>query len=379
MAIKLPLEDTIVQFMTNIIENKKTTHEKAKANITTAQETQKKYYKKRKTANGKKEIKFKIGQKVLLFNARKTTRKGDKLGKTWTGPYEITEIVGTKHVFLDGKKIKKSIAHLKPWNFPEDDSQKMPSNAEQGNEEYCQGEEGNGEQETPRRTSQKREHSDDLDSRGGKRKKSSDETGDDKSNWNKESAATNSPLKEDREDDGHSDSSEFESKESPFPEKVETDFFEEPVLSSDGEEDWPRTGSWKATINELSKERETEEAQDSEIENESDYEEAKPKDKEENEKGEEAKAEPRQDIPDDQPTDQPDPPNNQTEFDTEAEVLNETGESTFVTIAASINIPDDDESVLLEPTDHLEQITFSTKQGKFSSVMVINHLTLIYC
>ena len=92
---------------------------------------------------------------MLLFNTRKTTRKGDKLAKALTGPYEITEIVGTKHVFLDGKEIKRSIAHLKPWNFAEDYSQKMPSNDEQRNDEYYEGVEGNGGQETPMRKAQR--------------------------------------------------------------------------------------------------------------------------------------------------------------------------------------------------------------------------------
>ena len=338
MAIKLPVEDTIVQFMTNIIENKKTTYEKAKTNIKTAQESQKKYYKKRKTANGKKEIKFKIGQKVLLFNARKTTRKGDKLGKAWTGPYEITEIVGTKHIFLDGKKIKKSIAHLKPWNFAEDNSQKMSSNDEQGNDEYEEGD-VNGGQDTPVRKSSKREHSHDLESRGGKRKRPSD-VNRDGSPSNNVSGAKNLPFNENRQYDGQSETSKLHSEGDPSTEKVDLDFFEEPMLSSDGEEEWPRTRSWKATVNELFKERESAEAEDSDIE------EMKPKCKEENEEGEGEKAEPQVDSPNDTASDAPKHAN-QTDFNVEAEVLSETGESTFVTTAAtaSIHIPDDDTRV----------------------------------
>ena len=72
----------------------------------------------------------------------------------------------------------------------------------------------------------------------------------------------------------------------PFQGKVDLDFFEEPTISSDGEEEWPRTRSWKATVTELSKERESAEAEDS------DTEKMKPKSKEENEDGEGEKAEP---------------------------------------------------------------------------------------
>ena len=66
MGIKLPLEDTIVKFMSKILENRKITEEKAKENIKKAQDSQKKYYKQRKTANGKSEIK--LGQNVLLYS-----------------------------------------------------------------------------------------------------------------------------------------------------------------------------------------------------------------------------------------------------------------------------------------------------------------------
>eukprot|EP00795_Rhopilema_esculentum_P003533 gene3533-2017_t len=80
----------------------------------------KKVLQKKRLPGGKKAITFSVGEKVLLFTARQTTRKGDKLAKKWTGPYTISEIVGSKHVFLDGKKVKKNIKHLKPWIFEEE-------------------------------------------------------------------------------------------------------------------------------------------------------------------------------------------------------------------------------------------------------------------
>ena len=71
-------------------------HKKSKKRIT-----------EKRLPNGKKTIIFSVGEKVLLFTARQTTCKGDKLAKKWKGPYTISEIVGSKHVFLDGKKVKK--------------------------------------------------------------------------------------------------------------------------------------------------------------------------------------------------------------------------------------------------------------------------------
>eukprot|EP00794_Sanderia_malayensis_P014528 gene14528-biopygen11632 len=120
VAIQLPAEETIVKFLTESIVQKTKNEEQAVTNIKKAQESQKKYYRQRKLSKSKEAISFRKGQKVLLYNARKATRKGDKLGKTWTGPYEITDIVGRKHVYLDDKKTKRNISHLKPWIFPEE-------------------------------------------------------------------------------------------------------------------------------------------------------------------------------------------------------------------------------------------------------------------
>ncbi len=58
----------------------------AKANIEVAQNKQKRIYDAKHVLPS-----FKIGDKVLLRNLRKTTRKGGKLDPNWTGPYEIAE------------------------------------------------------------------------------------------------------------------------------------------------------------------------------------------------------------------------------------------------------------------------------------------------
>jgi hypothetical protein len=39
-----------------------------------------------------KSDKIKKGDKVLLFNARKSSRKGSKMEKSWKGPYEVHDI-----------------------------------------------------------------------------------------------------------------------------------------------------------------------------------------------------------------------------------------------------------------------------------------------
>ena len=120
----LPVENSIVKFMNNLLEEKKISAEKAEANIKTAQEKQKKYYKKRKLVPGKMPVKFAVGQKVLLYNARKRTRQGDPLSKSWSGPHVIREVIGNKHVRLDNNKVKRNVNHLKPWIFPDSDEEK---------------------------------------------------------------------------------------------------------------------------------------------------------------------------------------------------------------------------------------------------------------
>eukprot|EP00795_Rhopilema_esculentum_P011108 gene11108-19978_t len=119
MKIRLPIEEMVSDFVKKLIEKQAETSAKAEENTKGPQEKQNKNHRALKLAAGKQEIKFSFGQKALLFNARKSMRKGDKLAQNWSGPYTITEMVGKKHAYLDGKKIKRNIKHLKPWYFYE--------------------------------------------------------------------------------------------------------------------------------------------------------------------------------------------------------------------------------------------------------------------
>ena len=61
-----------------------------KENVKEAQKRQKKLY----DARHKQES-FVVGQKVLLRNMKKLSKKGDKMAPNWTGPYEIAKCVGS--------------------------------------------------------------------------------------------------------------------------------------------------------------------------------------------------------------------------------------------------------------------------------------------
>ena len=61
-----------------------------KANVKQAQQRQKKTYDARHNPGS-----FVMGQKVLLRNMKKLSKKGDKMAPNWTGPYEVSECIGT--------------------------------------------------------------------------------------------------------------------------------------------------------------------------------------------------------------------------------------------------------------------------------------------
>lgn len=90
-----------------------------KNNVTESQEKQKKQYAKKRKVDSKSD-KIKKGDKVLLFNARKSSRKGSKMEKSWKGPYEVHDI-SDKGVAtltqLDGILLntKCNIKHLKKY------------------------------------------------------------------------------------------------------------------------------------------------------------------------------------------------------------------------------------------------------------------------
>ena len=61
----------------------------AKENIGSSQEKQKKYHNKR----NKRKQNFKIGNKVLYYNAAKEKQWSGKLEEKWKGPYYIYEVI----------------------------------------------------------------------------------------------------------------------------------------------------------------------------------------------------------------------------------------------------------------------------------------------
>ena len=61
-----------------------------KSNVKAAQEKQKKHYDRRH-----QEGLFEVGQKVLVSNMKKLSKKGDKMAPNWFGPYEVAECIGT--------------------------------------------------------------------------------------------------------------------------------------------------------------------------------------------------------------------------------------------------------------------------------------------
>lgn len=72
-----------------LMELRKELDVKVKVNVKEAQKRQKKHYDLRH-----QEGSFSVGQKVLVRNMKKLSKKGDKMAPNWTGPYEIATCVG---------------------------------------------------------------------------------------------------------------------------------------------------------------------------------------------------------------------------------------------------------------------------------------------
>ncbi|KAG6925003.1 hypothetical protein G0U57_015707 [Chelydra serpentina] len=79
------------------------------SNISNAQEKQQIQYAKNKT-HKPGEITFKVGDTVMLLNARRKTRKGGQLEPTYVGPYKIAAVEGKR--FKLEKKLGKGLATL---------------------------------------------------------------------------------------------------------------------------------------------------------------------------------------------------------------------------------------------------------------------------
>ena len=83
-------------------------HQRAHENIQAEQERQRKRYdeKRQKTP-------FKEGDRVLLQNTRKRSRKGEELDPHFSGPYVISRITNVNTAYLDGAKRAVSVSRLK--------------------------------------------------------------------------------------------------------------------------------------------------------------------------------------------------------------------------------------------------------------------------
>lgn len=86
-------------------------------NIMRAQELQKNNYAKRHLSS---DSNFKIGDKVLLKNLRRSDRKGGWALQPWLGPYQILKIINNKLCILkNGDKILKTkqlLSNMKKYN-----------------------------------------------------------------------------------------------------------------------------------------------------------------------------------------------------------------------------------------------------------------------
>ncbi len=88
-----------------------------KSNVQAAQKKQKQHYDRRHQGDS-----FKVGQKVLVKNMKKLSKKGDKMVSNWFGPYEVAECIGTNTYFLKKKhsqdclKMAYSSTRLKIFN-----------------------------------------------------------------------------------------------------------------------------------------------------------------------------------------------------------------------------------------------------------------------
>lgn len=85
--------------------------ENAKESISKEQKKQKIYYDKRHGSNHS----LQPGQKVLLKNAKRINRKGDKMAHRWIGPYTISTCVGKGVFKLVERRGVVNIKSIKPY------------------------------------------------------------------------------------------------------------------------------------------------------------------------------------------------------------------------------------------------------------------------
>ena len=110
-------EDKLEDHVKKMIELRIQLDVHVKSNVKVAQERQKKHYDRRHQGGS-----YEVGQKVLVKNMKKLSKKGDKMAPNWFGPYEVAECVGTNTYHLKKKrgngclKVAYSSTRLKLFN-----------------------------------------------------------------------------------------------------------------------------------------------------------------------------------------------------------------------------------------------------------------------
>ena len=85
----------------------------AQENFKAAQDKQKKYYDQKHAPPA-----YTVDDFVLLNNARRQQRKGDKLAPRWTGPHEIVEVRDSGVIRLKDIKALANMTRIKPYRQP---------------------------------------------------------------------------------------------------------------------------------------------------------------------------------------------------------------------------------------------------------------------
>ena len=108
--------------------------EEAKSNILAAQAKQKQLYDEKHS----KPDCFQVGQQVLKKDFTRRKRKGGKLDHRFLGPFVIKQQL-SRGVYLlnqDGKEVKATGAHLKPYVQPVEDSVSLGNEKDQASEDH---------------------------------------------------------------------------------------------------------------------------------------------------------------------------------------------------------------------------------------------------
>ena len=115
-------DEDIANRIEKIAQDLVTVREQGKTNLKEAQSKEKKRYDLKHAPPM-----FSVGDKVLKYDRRRETRMGDKLKPRYTGPYEVTEVLGRGVYRLKmGETVLRqtvNACNLKPWLQPDSPSQ----------------------------------------------------------------------------------------------------------------------------------------------------------------------------------------------------------------------------------------------------------------